>query len=316
MTTKESILSEKTLKPNSKVNQPSEPYKRVIFIGVDGIGNFAAPPANCPNIQNFLSTSAHTYNGRAESPTISAQNWGSMFHGVTPNKHGLTNELIENGKAYPEDDKYPSILKILNNNKSNKEFTSASIVSWSPINTGILELSLKTQRFSFPNDEPWYTRFWRKIQSTIFAKYTEDNPVFEKSIEFLQSKNYVDFLFIYFGTVDSMGHRKNYQGEQYYQQLELIDGYVGGVLEAIKEFGWDEDALILLTTDHGGIKNNHGGDSEEELNIIWGARGEGIESGKILKEVSNMSIAAVILTAFGKKIPDYFDSKVPDGLWN
>jgi arylsulfatase A-like enzyme len=96
----------------------------------------------------------------------------------------------------------------------------------------------------------------------------------------------------------------------------LIDGYVGGVLEAIKEFGWDKDALILLTTDHGGIKNGHGGDSEEELNIIWGARGEGIEPGKTLKEVSNMSIAAVVLTAFGKKIPDYFDSKVPDGLWN
>jgi len=155
MTTKEPMLSEKNLKSN----QPSEPYKRVIFIGVDGIGNFAKPPANCPNIQNFLSTSAHTYNGRAQSPTISAQNWGSMFHGVTPNKHGLTNELIEDGRAYPEDDKYPSILKILEDgDKTNGEITSASIVSWSPVNTGILELSLKTQRFSYPNDEPWYIR--------------------------------------------------------------------------------------------------------------------------------------------------------------
>ena len=49
---------------------------------------------------------------RAQFPTYSAKNWGSMIHGVTPDKHGL-NYIIVNKRQYDEYSPYPSIFKII-----------------------------------------------------------------------------------------------------------------------------------------------------------------------------------------------------------
>nr|CAG8439406.1 9650_t:CDS:1 [Entrophospora candida]CAG8660395.1 6179_t:CDS:1 [Entrophospora candida] len=299
---------------------PPELYKRVIIIGVDGCGNYPLK-GECPNIKKFLSESAHSYFAKAQLPTISAQNWGSMLHGVEPSKHGLTNPIVEQGTPYPEDSSFPSIVKILESKRTtNEEFNAASIVDWSPINTGIFELSLKMYKYSYPEDEheTWYKKLWRKLRELVLKKkFTEDDYVAWKSVDFIKSKKNknTNFLFIYFATVDNVGHENGYGGEKYMQNLSYVDGLVGNVLTAIKKAGWEDDSLIILTTDHGGKDWNHGGDSKEEVEIIWGAKGKNIKPGKELHNVTNMDVAAVTLTAFGVETPNHFDSKVPFGLW-
>ena len=71
----------------------AEPYKHVIVIGVDGAGAFFKD-ANTPFIDNIFKGYASSYSVLTSNPTISAQCWGSLLHGVTPVFHKLTNSVV------------------------------------------------------------------------------------------------------------------------------------------------------------------------------------------------------------------------------
>lgn len=80
-----------------------------------------------------------------------AQNWGSLLHGVLPNKHNLKNDIVENSQ-------YPSIYKLLA--LDNKDIKMASYVAWEPINLRIIEKSVKVGCYAPLTHENILTRSW------------------------------------------------------------------------------------------------------------------------------------------------------------
>ena len=97
-------------------------YKRVVIIGVDGVGDYFNH-VYTPNFDEMFSdktvgttkiNASVTYSGVAVYPTISCENWMSMFHSVRPVYHGFifkdTNQRVEAGKK-TDSDKYPSFIK-------------------------------------------------------------------------------------------------------------------------------------------------------------------------------------------------------------
>src|SRR3954454_18867043 len=103
----------------------------VILLGIDGFGRSFND--NCPNINNFLKNGS-LIDVNANIPTDSAENWGSIFTGVIPNRHKLKYEELE--KPYFSED-YPSIFRIILNKFKN--YKVAAYVSWAPIITGMIE---------------------------------------------------------------------------------------------------------------------------------------------------------------------------------
>jgi len=63
-----------------------------------------------------------------------------------------------------------------------------------------------------------------------------------------------------------------------------VDGHVGGVLNALysRPNYANEDWLILITTDHGGIGTGHGGNSNQERHIWWIASGKNVTPHQIV----------------------------------
>ncbi|WP_231571486.1 hypothetical protein [Gordoniibacillus kamchatkensis] len=61
-----------------------ETISRVVIIGWDGAGNFVKD-ANTPNLDRLVRSGAGalSLDARTASPTISAQCWGSLMHGVS-----------------------------------------------------------------------------------------------------------------------------------------------------------------------------------------------------------------------------------------
>jgi hypothetical protein len=109
--------------------------KRVFFIGIDGVGNYIKE-ANTPNIDKILYGGSYSYEAATVVPTISGECWGSLFHGVGPIDHLLTNDIVSNNKfdlSLP----YPSFIKKIR--EAHPEKDVSSFVVWNPINTGILE---------------------------------------------------------------------------------------------------------------------------------------------------------------------------------
>jgi hypothetical protein len=285
--------------------------KRVIFIGIDGIG-LIFKKANTPNLDNFFSSGASSLKVKAVFPSDSAQNWGSMLTGVLPEKHNLKHENLEAGAPYSEDSYYPSIFRLLA--KKYPDIKMASFASWVPINTGMIELSVPVDRYSPLAHENFFCRKWLSFKHYFLKDSIYDYKLVSRLVGYIKNPENKDtkFLFIHLTDCDEHGHDHGYDSPNYLKQIEVMDSQVATILAAIEEAGWSNDTLIIMTTDHGGIGKGHGGDSPEEIGVFLSIKGPGIEpNSKIKGNLYNMDCAAIILQALGAEIPENFDAKSP-----
>jgi len=269
-------------------------YKRVVFIGIDGAGNAVKDPqAGATHIKKLISEGAVTYEAKAMLPTISAQNWGSMLHGVDPSKHKLTNDIV-GSKAYPEANDFPSYMKLLKQERP--MIKQASFATWSPINKGIIEDSSGAYKVNGGNDE----------------------TTTQKAVDYIKAEGMnARSIFVHLDEVDGAGHTHGYYTPKFYEQVQKADQRVGRIVQALEEEGLTEDTLIVITADHGGKGTGHGGTSPEEQTVFWAAKGESIKPGTVLSgEVRVVDTAAVVAHALRLDIPANWDAKLPVGLFN
>ena len=281
----------------------------IYLLNTVGLGRYMQNISSNP-LDAFFESSAVSLTATAVTPSESAENWGSILRGVLPRKHQLTNKAVEAGGQYNEDSQYPSIFKILSQSVN---IQLASFASWLPINTGIIEKSVKGDFYSPLSHEG----FWNKLRLRLahwFGYSFYDAILVPKLVEYIRDfdDNHEDqklLLFIHLTDVDEYGHAHNYGSEKYYNQIRTMGSHVETILNAIDDAGWKDDTLVIMTTDHGGIGNRHGGQSDEEVGVFIAVSGPGIKKGEI-GAARNMDCAALVLHAFGFEIPIHFDAKI------
>ena len=264
-------------------------YNYCAVLGVDGMGNFNRF-ADTPRLDELFQNSAVTYDALSMDPTISAENWGAMLLGATPVVHGLTNGWISQN-VYTNRD-LPSIFTQLR--RVFPDAYLASVCNWDPINHGIVEHDAGVDMATAPNDEELNGIILEKIQ------------------------NKPKFLFVQYDDVDGAGHGSGYGTPGHLGQIEKTDALIGAVLDAYKEAGIYDETLFLVLADHGGIRRGHGGYTDEEKYVFFGAAGRGIVSSQI-RFARTIDIAATVLYALGAPLPPYdpkaFSSQIPEGLF-
>ncbi len=270
-------------------NELDELYSHVVVLGIDGMGNFNLN-TETPNIARIMNQPDALYTTHAQSvmPTISAQNWGAMLTGVTPEKHGKTNDLIES-TATPDHQQYPSIFRYLRDKYPEAELTSFN--NWTAINNGIVEHNLDVNMYAGDDSS----------LADQMSKYFEENDSL--------------FTFVQFDNVDHAGHAHGYQSDAYYQELRTVDGYIGQVYDALEAQGYLEDTLLILLTDHGGIGTNHGGNTQQELNCTYIAKGKSVTPGEFAGEITTASLSSVVCAALGVPQSGDYDYTVSDGYF-
>ncbi|MCT4541965.1 MAG: alkaline phosphatase family protein [Vallitalea sp.] len=265
--------------------------KRVFIIGLDGAGN-TVKDVDTPNINKLLAKGTVTYEAQTAVPTISGECWGSMLHGVPPEKHMLTNEIVSK-QTYPEDSLYPSIFKLARH--AWPECELAGFSCWSPINSGIIEESAK-----------------------CYLKSTSDDNLAPIIAEYILTHD-PKLLFVQFDEIDASGHKYGYRSPEYYDQIKKTDKNVGIIIDAIERTDMMKDSLIIISSDHGGggeSITNHGADHPLDKTIFWGCSGPGIKSKTVIKsEVHIMDTAPVAAYALGLKTPKTWEGKVPNNLF-
>ncbi|SFK96088.1 Type I phosphodiesterase / nucleotide pyrophosphatase [Paenibacillus sp. 1_12] len=269
-----------------------EPINRVIIIGWDGAGTFVQR-AHTPHLDRFIQSGAFTFDAQTVLPSISAQCWGALLHGVVPEKHGLTNDLAAEA-AFPEDSAYPSVFRLAREAYPHKKLASFS--AWQPINDGIIERSLSVYKVNNPVDGEL---------AQAAANYIRDNP---------------DLLLMYIDLdwPDAMGHRYGFNTPEQIRGIEETDAHTGIILDAIQAAGIGEDSLLIIVTDHGGggiHPQEHGSDHPLDKTIFWGCIGPGIQTGAALEGFTIMDTAAVVAHALGLQAPKAWDAKLPSGLF-
>ncbi len=58
----------------------------------------------------------------------------------------------------------------------------------------------------------------------------------------------------------------------YYEKLKELDGYIGQIIQAVKDAGMLDETIFIVTADHGGIKKGHGSKTMEEMETAFIAR--------------------------------------------
>ena len=265
----------------------SDKYKYVVVIGVDGAGAFFKN-ANTPNIDEIFANGAVTYNCLTADPTISAQCWGSLLHGVTPSVHGLTNAIVSS-TAYPNNSKYPSFFRVIKENNENAVL--ASFCNWNPINVGIVENNIGVHKVGGISDA--------NLTNEIIAYLNGNNPT---------------ALFVQFDEADGAGHSYGYGTESQLAKISEIDGYIGRIYEAYKQNGILDETLFIVTSDHGGSGKSHGGLTDAEKYVMFAATGKNVQNGTI-GEIEIRDTAAIVLHALGYENPETWTARVPSGLF-
>jgi hypothetical protein len=248
-------------------NQKSSRQK-VLLIGIDGCRPDALMAASTPNLDKLMANGTFSLDARNEGITYSGPGWSAMFTGVGENKHGVTDNSFS-GSNYT---RYPHFFKRIKDQYPGGRTVSVS--QWHPINNEIAQEGIDSRR----NTED-------------ATSDVERIAMAEMGIEQLNA------LFVHFDDVDHAGHATGFSknNPNYMAAIEKVDTAIGNIIDAMgaRSSYSDEDWLVLVSTDHGGIGTSHGGTTEEEKTIFFIASGNNIPNKEIKKTTTTTTIPAV-----------------------
>jgi len=255
--------------------------KHVVLIGLDGWGSYSVQKADMPNLKKLMAEGAYTLKKRSVLPSSSAVNWASMYMGAGPELHGYT----EWGSQVPElpsrildeDGIFPTVFGLLRRQNSKAEI--GCIFEWDGIAYVVDTLAMNyILHVKNASEKPELTAryavdYIRRAQPTL-VNIVFDNP-------------------------DHVGHAEGHDTPAYYRKLKELDGYIGQIVEAVKDAGMLETTIFIVTADHGGIKKGHGGKTMQEMETPFIISGKGVKHGyEIQESMMQFDVASTIAYIF------------------
>ena len=258
----------------------------VFLIGLDGWGAYSVPKADIPHIKQLMAEGSYTLEKRSVLPSSSAVNWASMFMGAGPELHGYT----EWGSKTPELPSrvvnehhiFPTIFSELR--KAVPDAEIGVLYEWDGIKYLVDTLAL-----NYHVQAPDYNLYPAALCEMACKYITEKKPVLTA---------------ICFDNPDHVGHVDGHDTPAYYAKLKELDGYVGRIVDAIKEAGIYDNSIIIVTADHGGINKGHGGKTMQEMETPFIIAGKNVKKGGIFDEsMMQFDCTSTVAFIFGLKQP-------------
>lgn len=248
--------------------------KKVLIIAIDGCRPDALLVASTPNIDRLWHEGAFSFLAVTDKITVSGPSFTSMLTGVWHEKHNV----VSNDYEKPNVKEYPHFFHRVKAHRA--ELVTASTVWWQEIHL-ILQ----------PGD------------ADHLGVIMDDNVVAKDAINTLDKKD-PDVLFVHFNDVDAAGHNHGFspQLSEYLAAIESADHRVGRILQAMRkrESYEQEDWLVMVTTDHGGLKSkSHDSGTPQEHTVFIIAHGPSVMPGEIEGRPGVVDVAATAMVHLG-----------------
>ena len=229
--------------------------------------------ADTPVMDALMASGSYTLDARTVTPSATLPCHTSLFYGVGPDRHGVTTNVWS-----PPVRPTPSLFQVLHQNGH----STAKFYNWEELRDlsppGALDLSIFINNLYQPNG-------------------AGDQGIADVAQYWLRQR-LIDFTFVYFGQTDIIGHVFGWMSEEYLTAISNADRCIGQVMEALPE-----DAIVLVTSDHGGHEKTHGTDMPEDMTIPVIISGGDLPSGEIQHPVTITDIAPTIVRLFGRIPP-------------
>ena len=234
--------------------------KKVLIIGIDGCRADALELANTPVIDNLIQNGIYSPDALNDDITVSGPGWSAILCGVWSDKHLSIDNSFNNTDYF----NFPPIFKYAEDFDDN--LNTVSICHWNPINDNIVQN---------------YADFKLNVSS--------DFDVSSEASTYI-TNNDPDLIFLHFDDVDHAGHNYGFSPNitEYITSIEAVDDLLDPVMQAIYQRPnyLNEDWIILVTSDHGGVGTSHGGTSIEHENVVVIVSGDNIQQLVIEKDSS------------------------------
>jgi predicted AlkP superfamily pyrophosphatase or phosphodiesterase len=261
-----------------------------VVIGCDGMSPSGIRKASTPVMHRLMQEGAFSLSARAVIPTVSSPNWASIIMGAGPEQHGVTsNEWETNRFEIAPIERgpggiFPTIFGVM------REQRPDSII-------GVF------------HDWDGFARLLEPYAPNVIEHGTGPTNTMERAINFIRAKR-PTFTFVHLDNVDHAGHEHGWGSAEYLSAVEVADKLIGRVLDALRDAGMMEHAVVLVTADHGGIGKKHGGMTMDEIEIPWILWGAGVAHGRELAtHINTYDTAATIAYVFGLKAPECWIAK-------
>lgn len=209
--------------------------KKVVLILVDGMRPDGLKNCGNPYAEEFVRESLSSLDAKTVMPSVTLPCHMSLFHSVDPDRHGITSNVYT-----------PQVR---------------------PIDGLVEQLNRAGRKCAF-----FYT--WEELRDlarpgnldraeliNLHSNTECDTKITSRTIEYINSAS-PDFVFLYLGDTDEVGHAHGWMGEEY---LACVSGAVDCVKRVREEI--PADYTIILTADHGGHGRHHGENIPEDMTI-------------------------------------------------
>ncbi|MBM4425400.1 MAG: hypothetical protein FJ030_18820 [Chloroflexi bacterium] len=257
----------------------------LLFVMLDGARPDALIAAHCPALTALRARGSSTMNAQSVMPCITLPCHASIFHSVPPSRHGITSN-----EWHPMARPLPGLVDLAGNAALNTAF----YYNWEPLRDLNRPGSLA---FSFFRNTAYQMDGDDEIAAEAARRLPTDRP---------------DFAFLYFGTVDAVGHVFGWMSKEYLAQLERIDALLGNVLKALPA-----DYTVIAQADHGGHDRTHGDDVPEDMIIPWMIAGPRIKAGHTIESpVSLLDTAPTIAHILGLTPHQHWEGRVIEEIFD
>lgn len=181
------------------------------------------------------------------------------FATILTGKWGVENGVIDNGYSLKTDQK--TILRKYAENGKKVSFTACWPDHFEVVFTNEFEAMANNENYRI-------------------TRNTDDD---QTQANILSAINTEDLIFSIYEWPDHNGHESNFSNDNYRYVKSVVDSdrrayeVITAVYERMEK-NPNEDWLIIMSTDHGGLKRSHGGQSDEER-FIWIASNKNLIGG-------------------------------------
>jgi predicted AlkP superfamily pyrophosphatase or phosphodiesterase len=258
--------------------------KHVYVIGIDGMSSEGLNMAKTPHMNRLIQNGALCNQVRTVLPSSSLPNWASMLMGAAPEVHGITSNgwkleehdlepVVTNDYGY-----FPTVLSVICSQRP--EAKTGMLYHWDGFGQ-LVENELPSVNKHLPTAE--------ETANAIADYIKKDKP---------------DFIFSQLDHVDAAGHQFGHMTQEYLNAITSADSLVGIITDAVSEAHIEDETLIFIVSDHGGINNGHGGTNWKEVTVPFILSGAGIKKNyHVPTDIYMYDVAPTIVFALGLKSP-------------
>ena len=240
---------------------------RVLLISIDGMRPDAIK--DLPQVKKLMQESSYSFNAKTVFPSVTLPCHVSMFHSVTPERHGTTTNVYA-----PQVRPVLGLVEAL----SMAKLKCAFYYSWEQLRDLTRPGSLS---YSYFVDGHTYTY-------PVASELLVDDAIFHIA------ETDTDFTFLYLGDPDDFGHKNGWMGPEYLNSLEKNWERVERIISTL-----DDDFTVIITADHGGHDRSHGLDIPEDMTIPIFIKGKNVPKNSLIENASILDGAPTVAKLFG-----------------